>query len=193
MLWFLFLSCLLPETVALIRTRGVLRQFFVAQAIATVVTSVADAIWTYRSDEYRVLYCLATLGVLWISCRIVRKVSNKVVFFYAILSAMGTGLYSLLKFKGTRDVDFYIMLVQATVLVFLAIGAGLRVHIERDRNLFILAILWLAMAIYDFNWLLNNRSDMFDYFAPAYLIIVASLCVLVTKQRSFLRDIRPQS
>lgn len=178
---------LLAEILAASRTKGILRSYFLAQIGCTIACWFGWQTWGVESDSYRLIYSIATACILIPSFLLAWEAGARIWVFSlsALLFSLPVGLWCYVN-TVKHGVDFWIVALEASLLAFLGISAGFRVHLTLDRNLLILSVLWILMAGYDCAWLGTTAvGGTMDFILPMYFVTAASLAVALLPSRQY--------
>lgn len=172
------LRLLLPlaaESVATEKTRGTLKLYFAAQIASTAATWFGERSLGLSSGAYRAVYVAVTAAILLAAVAVAWQAGAR---FSWLATVPSSAFFAYFVARGaSRSVDFWIVLVEMTVMLVCGFSVGIRFATTRNRNHAILSIMWLIYAIYDAHWLLNVHVSAFEYLCPTYIVTVLCLCV----------------
>jgi hypothetical protein len=136
----------------------------------------ANAWWGIWSVEYAAVYVFFTGLILWCICRIALDCLRERQYRLRAAAIMFILAVMLVKMAFTglpRPVDGFAMisLIEGFVLAWCgSLCAFLAPYTRRPDLIFPLAVFWLALALYDFGWVLHGRMwDRINWLVPPAL------------------------
>ena len=173
-------SCLLLLSILVARSRADsfwLKRYFDAQILYTIILGALRLTLGVKSPLYALAYAELTALILIASVGVVReaKTRSKAGTILSCCSALAIGwmIYSAL--PGSVN---WIVLMECALLVALGMSLAFAVPFdERRKTLGALAILWLALAIFDAGFLLHADWGTLNRWMPAWLVIGSFLWI----------------
>jgi hypothetical protein len=179
--WSNFFLPMLVLAPAVWVSKKTLRAYFLANALNIVGCWIGRQFFAYESNPYRAVYVAVTLPIL--ICAVKLAWEHGARFWTMTISFLLSVVLFILCIKSVKiTADNTIVLVEALSLAFVGTAMCFVAPFHKQRRISCaLAITWVVLAIYDFGFVLNSKSELLDSLIPVWIIMACSLWVVIFK------------
>jgi hypothetical protein len=170
-----FTSLLLVLTVSLAATSPLptklIRNYFVAEFVGTVILEVCRHTVAFDSNLYRVLYCLALFPVRLLACIVAIKTSK---WISIVMVPYAAALMWVALLEPISTIDQWIIIVDGVLVTYAGLSLCVIAPFIENKNIYgTLAILWVLLGLFDFGYVLQpygKWAELNDSLLPVMVI-----------------------